>query len=378
MQDNLLFKRHYPELDLLRALAITMIMLLHYGMTGFVLPKEGFFVEIVRWGANGVDLFFALSGFLIGGQIIEEIYNGKFSFKRFFFKRLFRIFPPYYFSILVVVVLFFTGLADSNAVRGGTPVEYFLRDVVNLVFYLQNYTYSVIQNDVYWTLAIEEQFYIVAPVVLFLLMRYARRYFPVALIILIVTGIALRFVFFAELTNLVDDLKSPFHTRYQSLLLGVFVAYLFIAYNKRLVGLRGHWKAVIALLSVACLVFSFLLSSTTSSYIQCWAYTMAALGFSVLILFLTISSIGCLKMGQAVTGWIAKLSYTMYLYHFLLVLPFVNILKKFFSGGLAFFIVTFVIYYLVVVVISFGLYNIVDRPCMNYRRRVLNRWDGAG
>ncbi|MBI5893395.1 MAG: acyltransferase [Deltaproteobacteria bacterium] len=101
----MLFKKHYFELDMIRAIAITMVLMRHfYYMVGF--PHLAYYdVIFFVWGWHGVDLFFALSGFLIGGQIIEENLNNTFSFKRFYIKRFWRIFPPYYFSILVVILI---------------------------------------------------------------------------------------------------------------------------------------------------------------------------------------------------------------------------------------------------------------------------------
>lgn len=70
------FKKHYPELDLIRAIAITLVMLIHFSKRAFSLPQDGILTNFFHWGWNGVTLFFALSGFLIGGQIIESLSGG--------------------------------------------------------------------------------------------------------------------------------------------------------------------------------------------------------------------------------------------------------------------------------------------------------------
>lgn len=88
----------------------------------FMKGSEGGFASFFSWGWHGVDLFFALSGFLIGGQIIEECRNREFSFSRFFIKRSFRILPPYFFAIAVFVAFFsyangFLILRDSQVLN---------------------------------------------------------------------------------------------------------------------------------------------------------------------------------------------------------------------------------------------------------------------
>ncbi|HET9135669.1 MAG TPA: acyltransferase, partial [Candidatus Kapabacteria bacterium] len=88
-------------LDHLRALAITLVFLFHYGG---LFPHPDWVAEISRFGWTGVDLFFVLSGYLISSQLFSSIAsNGSFSYRAFFIKRFFRIIPAY----LVVVGLYF-------------------------------------------------------------------------------------------------------------------------------------------------------------------------------------------------------------------------------------------------------------------------------
>ncbi|OGP12942.1 MAG: hypothetical protein A2052_05555 [Deltaproteobacteria bacterium GWA2_54_12] len=86
-------------------MAITLVLMRHF-YDLFMKGSEGPLAVFFSWGWHGVDLFFALSGFLIGGQIIGECRNSEFRFKRFFIKRSFRILPPYFFAIAVFVVFF--------------------------------------------------------------------------------------------------------------------------------------------------------------------------------------------------------------------------------------------------------------------------------
>ena len=94
-EGKFLFRRHYPALDFFRAVAIFMVMGNHFRDIINIIPSDTVMGSLFTMGRRGVPLFFVLSGFLIGGQILEELQAGRFSFKKFYVKRLWRILPPY-------------------------------------------------------------------------------------------------------------------------------------------------------------------------------------------------------------------------------------------------------------------------------------------
>lgn len=192
-------------------------------------PKKVFFTTSYSWGWNGVGLFFALSGFLIGGQIIEALQTKSLSFKKIYIKRFWRIFPPYYFSLLIVLLLFFTGLIPDLVSPSGDTME-IIKALLYHVFYLQNYLrVPRLQGSLYWSLAIEEQFYILAPVIFYLSWRYLRPYFYVIITGLILIGISTRFFLYGQDLNRLYHIRFPFHTRFDSLLFGVLAASVYIS-----------------------------------------------------------------------------------------------------------------------------------------------------
>jgi len=97
--------RRIPSLDGLRAVSIALVVLAHLsGTSGFALP--GSFASILALGELGVRVFFVISGFLITKLLLEEAERtGRISLLRFYLRRTFRIFPPYYAFILVLIVL---------------------------------------------------------------------------------------------------------------------------------------------------------------------------------------------------------------------------------------------------------------------------------
>jgi len=158
--------RRIPELDGLRGLAILMVLASHYfGASIFAPDRSGlaYLQALLEKGALGVDLFFVLSGFLIGGILLDNRGCNNY-FKAFYARRMFRIFPLYY----AVLAAFVLATAVLPRARFGSLFDnplpmwpYFL--------YVQNIArVGIIPTGTRWlgptwSLAIEEQFYLVLP-----------------------------------------------------------------------------------------------------------------------------------------------------------------------------------------------------------------------
>ncbi|MFZ6770953.1 acyltransferase family protein [Undibacterium sp. Di26W] len=145
-------------LDTLRAIAILLVLMSHY--CGFVSKHQTFgFVGDIGWA--GVDLFFVLSGYLIGNQIMSGIANGEpLSLKNFFARRLLRTLPNYY----VVLAAYFIFPAALSG-RSTSSLWQFLTFTQNIgLEYGQTFTHS-------WSLCIEEQFYLILPLISLVLLR---------------------------------------------------------------------------------------------------------------------------------------------------------------------------------------------------------------
>jgi len=380
----MLFNKHYPCLDFLRSIAIILVMLVHFNERFYPLPANSFLHRLAAWGWNGVGLFFALSGFLIGGQLIESLQTRSFSFKKFYIKRFWRIFPPYYFSLLIVAILYFTGLADDNVIYPDGSATDIIKTLVYHTLYLQDYLrLPRLQVALYWSLAVEEQFYILAPLLLYMIWRYCRPYFPLILSGLIVIGISTRFMLYGPDLNWLLDIRFPFHTRFDSLLFGVLAAYLFIVYNERLKNLSAFTRWILFLSSFAAIGACLIFGGTGNGYFNtCWQFTLTGFGFSLLTLTITISSFDSyihtyLKKFFSIT---ARLSYTIYLYHLMLIFPLGHIIIKAhkylgYNPGRVGFLLSFCLYFLCVLAASAIVYQFIDRPSMSYRKKILKRME---
>jgi peptidoglycan/LPS O-acetylase OafA/YrhL len=167
--------RHIPALDGLRGLAILLVILYHHTLMRQETLFDRVYVNLARLGWSGVDLFFVLSGFLITG-ILYDSKGSPHYFRNFYVRRTLRIFPLYYavvfFSLIVLPRAWPAwGLTqlDRSAMEDRSQAWYWL--------YLQNFLFARDENlghpalAVSWSLAIEEQFYLVWPVVVSLLSR---------------------------------------------------------------------------------------------------------------------------------------------------------------------------------------------------------------
>ncbi len=375
------FNKHYPCLDMLRSIAITLVMLAHFNAKLYPLPKTGFFQLFVSKGWNGVGLFFALSGFLIGGQIIEALQRDSFSFKIFYIKRFWRIFPPYYFSLLIVIIIYFIGLADNNVIQSTKETPIILRALLYHVFYLQNYIQPpILQAGLYWSLALEEQFYILAPVLLYIVWRYFKPFFTLILTGLILLAMTIRFLLYTPSVNWLYDIRFPFQTRFDSLLFGVLAAYLFIFYNRKLKD-SSLVRVMLFLSSFAAIVVFMAVDNETNGYFNtCWFFSFTGFGFAALTLSLVISSFDLYihRYLKKFFTLVARLSYTMYLYHLIFIFPVGEIIIKVhkyfgFQPSITGFIISFVVYFGAVLLISALVYRVIDRPAMNYRNKILSK-----
>src|SRR4051812_15765629 len=172
--------QHIPALDGVRGLAILLVLIFHFSQLGYTPNPTGFRAVLQKATAAGwigVDLFFVLSGFLIT-SILVEAKGSQGYFRNFYMRRVLRIFPLYYGVLAVAAVL---GLVFYDRL----PQEY------RNVFHYQGGLWAYLQNFIridwmgfthFWSLAVEEHFYLVWPALVFFLSRRAAMGVCVALI----------------------------------------------------------------------------------------------------------------------------------------------------------------------------------------------------
>lgn len=213
---------YLPTLDGWRAVAILSVMFFH--ATLLLWAEDGPFPSLriysyVSHGAAGVDVFFALSGFLITARLIEEQRRKNISLRAFYLRRTFRILPPYFTYLVVVFAISLTGAITIPAIEWAS-----------VVFFFRNYLPAQMGGwylGHFWTLAIEEHFYLIWPA---LLIAFGRDYRALKTAI-VASGVVLWRVIETEnrfLDILLPGVEYFFRTdlRIDSLLWGCFAALL--------------------------------------------------------------------------------------------------------------------------------------------------------
>jgi peptidoglycan/LPS O-acetylase OafA/YrhL len=169
--------KRIPSLDGIRAVSITMVIVSHFG-------KDVGWGDPLGLGSLGVRIFFVISGYLITGLLLKELeQDGRVSLLRFYFRRTMRIFPAFYFYLACVLFISALGWADLS-----------FRQALPALTYTSNYFVSSLQGTVKhtWSLATEEQFYLIWPAALALSGR--RRGLIVLLALLIIAPISSHFL----------------------------------------------------------------------------------------------------------------------------------------------------------------------------------------
>ena len=199
--------------------------LIEISKSGIFRPLANFFE---RFGWTGVNLFFVLSGFLVGGLLLRELKKyGTLDVKRFIVRRGLKIWPSYY--VFLAWVIF-------QSVRAHHSLQQAIRPLIPNFLHIQNYIYVPAQEHT-WSLSVEEHFYLLLPLLLWFLTRRRERsllhHLPVAFGLIAVTSLLLRIQVLWQ---------HPYHTgvpltyywtvtmptqfSLDALMFGVFLAYL--------------------------------------------------------------------------------------------------------------------------------------------------------
>ena len=311
-----------PQLDGLRGLAILLVLIWHYVTLTAVTTPHSLAAHVLgglRLTWSGVDLFFVLSGFLIGGILVDERASPRY-FRTFYARRFFRIIPLY----AVVCVLFGAARVAGGMTWGQAGAWIFSNPPpwYAYVLFLQNFfnafrgSFEPLSVGVMWSLAVEEQFYATLP----LIVRYltARRLLPVLVALVCLVPVARTAAFFA-MPHGWSYAYNLMPLRADSLLLGVIVALLVRRPDAwaALVRHRGRVQIAAVLLGVGVLGFVHYSPNFEDRALGTVGYTWIALFYtSVLVLAITrgdgrLSAVLRMRWLRALGG----IAYGTYLLH---------------------------------------------------------------
>jgi len=329
--------KRYRSMDFLRAVAILLVVLAHsilsYGAPAYLAP--------LQLGGTGVDLFFVLSGWLLGGLLFKEaVNNNKIDIKRFWARRWMRTLPAYYTVLILTVVQRY--LTKENV---EFPWEYFV--------FLQNYNTNIEIFFISWSLCVEEQFYLfIAPLLAFLTLL-SRRSTTIILVTLFL------FPFFFRQMDWYGHVMET-HVRVDGCLAGVLLAHIRYQYNalwSKLVKLAPQ----IAFISMMLYLFFYL-----ARYNPLWGISdpnklFLAIMFASWVLLANANEHWSDKLYLPGANYIATRSYALYLLH----PEILALLKRFFIE------IPFPFYFIFALVgslmLSEILYRVVEKPIMDAR-----------
>ena len=305
--------KYRPEIDGLRAIAVISVIIYHL--------NENW----LSGGFLGVDIFFVISGFLITGIIITEIQQNSFSLKQFYTRRIKRIYPAF---ITVMALVSFIASAifiynDFNKLR--KTIELAIAFLSN--FYLgltQGYfDLSANENPVLhiWSLAVEEQYYLIFPLILILAYKKFRE-IKVLFIITLILFFILLATSFVSANFYKEVLHQPniyylSNLRFPELLVGSLLAIYHNLSNK--VQLSKQVNNILAILSTLLLFSCLFLMNNNIAYIPGITLILPCIFTALIIHTTSQNNIVKLCLSNKAIVFIGKISYSLYLYHWIFI-----------------------------------------------------------
>jgi peptidoglycan/LPS O-acetylase OafA/YrhL len=368
----------FAGLDHLRALAIIIVFVYHYtvmsGSPAHLYEYGGSF------GWTGVDLFFVLSGFLIGGQLFSKLARElPISYGEFYFKRFLRIVPAYLFVLALYLAI--PGFKERSE----------LPPLWRMLTFTQNFGLDLTKEGAFshaWSLCIEEQFYLILP--LFIIGLAAIKAHKKAIWLLpalFIFGFAARL--FSWYHIVAPHLQTPEHegfgkayymyiyyptyTRLDGLLAGVTLAAFYHFQPARWSSITKHGNRIF-LLGLLLLAAAWWTSHDENQYSfkgAIFGYPMISLAYGVLVLAALSPTCFLYRYSSKATSLIATLSYSIYLTHKQL-----NHLVHIFLEKHGFEKDGYALFWICVIVSFLGgwlLHLIVEKPFLRLRDRILAR-----
>jgi len=348
-----------PCLDVLRSLAISLVIAYHvrtFAPHAFLTLKMPF----SRFGWTGVDLFFVLSGFLIGGQLWKELKaSGSVDVGRFILRRGFRIWPFYYFLVALILVqqIFF-----------GRPSHGLWLDATFLSNYYHLFPIGGHQIGNGWSLSLEEQFYLLIPI----LLAIGAKFVPPKLLVdlVLVWLLALPLIRHFALRGLHDPweiqtaIYYQFQTHSDGLAVGLLIAWILV-WKPEVLQMSRWLDAALVLVFLGGFCLWYVASPT-------FLFSVVALAYGALTLLLLRVRWTFLFRAR-VFYVISRLSYGVYLLHSEVMVRVMAYHQRIFGEGFRSFFLAFVLWGGVSMALAFVTFSFIELPFLKLRDRLLAR-----
>ena len=306
-----------PDIDGLRAVAVIAVILFHLNANW--LPG----------GFLGVDIFFVISGYLIGGILYRELSTGTFSLKRFYLRRMRRILPAFFavvvFTLIVGAQLMVPGSDEWNTARSSAKWSVFFGgnffSALNTDYFAP--TVEVQPLNHLWSLAVEEQFYFIYPLILWAIMGIIKRILPsasssltrcvnVVLTALAIASFALAFLPISLHGTALVPYYLP-HLRFGELLIGAILAVAVAQGNLQPSAKTATFVGSLSILVlIACLVLPF---PNTTPWFPGFAAALPCIASAGIIYAGARPYWFVSALSHRAVVFVGKISYSLYLWH---------------------------------------------------------------
>jgi peptidoglycan/LPS O-acetylase OafA/YrhL len=336
----------FEQLDALRFIAVLSVLVSHFHMFGMNEASQNFL------GANGVNLFFVISGFLITLGLIrskENEHKNQTVLLKFYVRRFLRIVPVYYLLLLVQYLFNHKRVADG---------------ILWYLSYTTNFYCIKIQDwgglSHLWSLSIEEQFYFVWP---FVILFVPKRFLLFAILSSVICSISLKALWLIQGASFWVLYMNPFMA-IDTLAIGGLLAYLYHFHQNRLSEVLSNWIFI----SFSILqVLLFIIFSHKDSFEYTVFYRFAFGIFFFLIIGKVVFGVGG-KIGRILLFkpflYIGKISYGIYLFH--IIVPGMMMGVKY-PPEETFF--RFCMYFSVTVAIASFSWYFVENPILKFKEK---------
>jgi peptidoglycan/LPS O-acetylase OafA/YrhL len=354
-------KIYFGGLNELRAIAALAVIYHHVDLNNYFSPIRNHFTFLNYFtgnvGQNGVFLFFVLSGFLITYLLLQEKnkYNTVF-LKKFFLRRIFRIWPLYYFifalSVLVIPWLAYNFDIFKEDISSYDEIidiqNYGIKGILFYLFFIPNVAlysgYLITGCTQAWSVGVEEQFYIIWPLLIlwFNKSRIVLIFFTVLILFPVLIFLAKNNYIPYPLSVIIKCI--PFHF----MAIGSIGGYVFFYKNQFI---EKYTKSILGYFCIISLTVAFLFHQFFIIMIQEIAISLL---FLILILF-TINDKNQWVFRNRIFSYLGKISYGIYMYHtfvMFLVFPFVNKYVSNFQEGIYYNVLLYPLIFIITILLS--------------------------
>jgi peptidoglycan/LPS O-acetylase OafA/YrhL len=368
-------KRYFPNLNGIRCIAALLVVFHHLEQAKHAFGIDNLYdITIIKHaGRLGVGLFFVLSGFLITYLLLEE--KGRFGdvdAKKFYLRRVFRIWPIYFLIIILsffvfphIDLLYFPGANEKLAHDVAPRLALLLLVLPNYAFVLYDLPYWCAQT---WSIGVEEQFYYLWPWII----KYPKKSGRIVFLFLLVTvAVLLCGTYLLDKTD--EEKISAITTflgqfRIQTMALGGLCAYL--VYTQKTKFLNIIFRKDIQVVVYTLLAILFFSGIHFTGFLELYA-----LFFSFFVLNVSCNPNTIISLENKVMSYLGKISYGLYIYHVFVIVFIINALRIYTPQitGTGYHVLLYILTFVLSVAVTAFSFNYFEKPLLAFKDRHFGR-----